>query len=94
MDFFDLKLLDSGRFTLYNASINPGIPNSFATAALRFGHSTIRDEFKRIGKSLNAFPAIPTEEFLNPEFLYETENGGLDSIIRGMATDEAGEVDG
>lgn len=92
--FFNLTLLPRGRFTFYNNKIDPSIPNSLATAALRFGHSTIRNTFIRIAKDLSQFPAIPTKEFLNPEFLYETEFGGLDSIIRGMAKDEANEVDG
>ena len=94
MDKFNLTLLRRGRFRGYDPTIDPSIPNSMAAAALRFGHSTIRNEFKRLGKGFSFFPAIPVREFLNPEFLYETENGGVDSIIRGLAKDAALEIDG
>ena len=94
MKRFDLTLKSSGRFTGYSERVDASISNSLAAAALRFGHSLIRNEFRRLGEDLSEFPAIPTKEFLNPEFLYETENGGVDSIIRGMANDEANEVDG
>lgn len=93
MDAFGLNLLTTGRFTGYDASVDPSIPNSLAAAAMRFGHSTIRNDFGRVGKDSQLFPDIPVREFLNPEFVYDTEFGGVDSIMRGLAKDEANEVD-
>ena len=94
MDFFNLTLLPTGRFTGYDATVDPSVPNSLAAAAMRFGHSTIRNNFRRVAKDpQQLFPSIPVREFLNPEFVYETEFGGVDSIMRGLAIDEANEVD-
>ena len=89
-----LQLLTGrNRFRDYNPAVNPTIPNSVAAAALRFGHSTIREHFSRVGENFLQFPRIEVKDFHNPEFIYEVNNGGVDSIMRGLANDVAQNID-
>ncbi len=77
----------------YDPSVNPGITNTFATAAYRFGHSMLSTHIQR----LNA-DATPTEEgplaladaFFAPQVL-TTE--GLEPILRGLASQPARAID-
>jgi peroxidase len=55
-----LAALSSGFFTGYDDSVNPALFNEFAGAALRFGHSLVRNQLNRyspktqvVGMSLN-----------------------------------------
>ena len=90
-----LQLLTGrNRFRDYNPAVNPTIPNSVAAAALRFGHSTIRNQFSRFGDMHRVFPSINVKDFHNPEFIYEVNNGGIDGILRGLALDPAQNIDG
>lgn len=43
----------------YKGKVDPGVSNSFATAAFRFGHSTIRAQFELLNKNFDSVaPAI------------------------------------
>lgn len=91
---FRLVLKPQGRhFQGYNSNVNPTIPNAAAAAALRFGHSTIRNDFSRFGRDHERLLSIDLREFHNPEFLYEVDNGGVDGILRGMSKDSAQNID-
>ncbi|KAM7439485.1 hypothetical protein ABFA07_011151 [Porites harrisoni] len=79
---YGLVLKSRGFYTGYDASVDPSIANSFATAALRYGHSTVGNIYK---------PCIPTADFHNPAPLY-AENG-VDAILRGLLYQPAREVD-
>ncbi|CAH3120024.1 unnamed protein product [Porites lobata] len=79
---YGLVLKSGGFYTGYDASVDPSIANSFATAALRYGHSTVGNIYK---------PCIPTADFHNPAPLY-AENG-VDAILRGLLYQPAREVD-
>ena len=80
------------RFILrgYNGFENetdPRIPNSYATAAFRFGHSLIRPDFDRLGpgyKSIDAGPLSLNDSFFNPP-QYNISDG-TDPILRGLLT--------
>ena len=86
------------RFILNPIEYNPNtfgeIPNSFATAAFRFGHSMIRPDFARLGekyKPLEIGPINLQDLFFSPNKF--NESGGTDSIIRGLASQHARRAD-
>ena len=78
----------------YNESIYPNIPNAFATAAYRFGHSQIQPFFDRLDENYRSIPAGPlplmNAFFDATQFL---ENEGTDPILRGLLTRNARLVD-
>ena len=83
-----------GRFKRYYKKAYPVISNVFATAPFRFGHSQIRNNFSRLGKMykpMNIGSLGLADGFFNPTEYYQSEN--TDPILRGLVTDEAGEVD-
>ena len=40
------------------------------------------------------FRPIPVLDFNNPQYLYETDQGGVDAIVRGLVKDSAAKSDG
>jgi len=76
----------------YNPRINPGIGNTFATAAYRFGHSQVGPD---IGILNEAFVEIENvdlaEAFFNPQVIPAI--GGINPILRYMAANSAESVD-
>ena len=48
----------------------------------------------RFGKNMERYYDIDTSDNFNPSYLYDTSNGGIDSIIRGLVNDPAQKVDG
>ena len=83
-----------GRFKHYSSYISPTVSNVFATAPFRFGHSQIRNRFSRLDKMSNPLDVGSldlADGFFNSAEYYRSE--GTDPILRGLVTDEAGEVD-
>ena len=76
----------------YNASVNPGILNSFATAAFRFGHSLIRPTFDRLDKGFNPTgnPLPLRQLFFNNTFINKF---GIDQMLLGLLGNESQTVD-
>jgi peroxidase len=74
----------------YNSSVNPSIPNSYATAAFRYGHSLIRPEFGRLDERYNSLSVGPLN-LLDSFFKLEQYNSslGTDPILRGLLTEPA-----
>ncbi len=89
---FSSRLIPS--YTRYDPSVFPNVPNAFAAAAYRFGHSQIQPFFERLGKDYRPILAGPLSLvdafFNNTHFM---ENGGTDPILRGLLATPARQVD-
>ena len=99
-EFLPLLLGDEGFKTFigtyfgYNSKVEAPVPNSFATAAFRFGHTLIRPTFARLDnehKALSIGPLGLRESFFNPLQYYIS--GGTDPILRGLLEEKSREVD-
>ena len=78
----------------YNPFIDATIPNSFAAAAYRFGHSLVRDRFDRLDKDFRRLDIGPLplgRAFFNPKVYFESL--GTDPILRGMLVNESNPTD-
>ncbi|XP_066289159.1 uncharacterized protein [Branchiostoma lanceolatum] len=87
MTKFHLTLAQSGFFSGYDPSVNPTISNVFATAAYRFGHSLVQGLFRRHDPDFNPGSTCPFElafSFFNPSHIFNNDQGGPDSILRGL----------
>lgn len=83
-----------GAYGGYDDTVNPGISNEFSTAAYRFGHSMLSPQLLRLDENGNEIPAghLPLEQaFFNPSQILD--NGGIEPILRGLASQSAQDVD-
>ena len=80
-------------------TVNPDIANEFSTAAYRFGHSMLSSELVRLdadGSPSEEGPLSLQVAFFNPAEIYNPDEGtgnGIDSLLRGMTTTVAQEID-
>lgn len=76
----------------YNANVNPGIANEFATAAYRFGHSMLSadTEFMANDGTIVRDPVALRDAFFNPDIV---KDSGIDAILKYLASDRAQEID-
>ncbi|QDT12523.1 peroxidase family protein [Planctomycetes bacterium K23_9] len=76
----------------YDSSIDPSIANEFSTAAFRFGHSTLNDEFRLVGNDgEEVAEAISlASAFFTPQLLEET---GIDSFLKYASSTQSQEID-
>lgn len=77
----------------YRANVNPEISNLFATASYRFGHSMLSSEYLRLdnnGQVIADGNLALRDAFFNPG---EVTENGIDSILKGLATQWSQEVD-
>ncbi len=77
----------------YRKEVNPGISNLFATAAYRIGHSMLSDNLQRYERNGQPSPAGPlplAKAFFDPSIV---ETGGIDVLLRGLASQPAQRID-
>ena len=81
--------------SFYDWDLNGGIANVFATAAFRFGHSQLRNEFARRGHGYYNLhrPFRLNASFFCPHSMYDMSTGGVDSILRGLLMTSPQSVD-
>ena len=82
-----------GDYTGYDDSVNAAIVNEFSTAAYRLGHSMLSSELQRTGPDWETAPEgniVLRDAFFTPQPLLDH---GIDSILRGAATQLMQEVD-
>ncbi|PFX31144.1 Peroxidasin [Stylophora pistillata] len=80
-------------FSDYNSRVNPEITNAFATAALRVGHSLIRDSLGQFGRQFRQRGSIPTKTFFDPSPLYSKSGSGMTGILLGLVTQASQKID-
>ncbi len=83
-----------GEYGGYDSNTSATLTNEFSTCAFRFCHSMIPDELERLAE--NGDPIAQghlklRDGFFNPEEFVEA--GGTDPLLRGLAQQEAMEVD-
>ena len=81
-------------FNGYNPTVNPEIINSFAAAALRVGHTLIRDDFGQFNRQFQQRSFIPAKTaFFDPTSLYSNSGDGIREILLGLVTQASQKVD-
>ena len=89
-----LELIEDYSIVGYDDRINPTIPNAFATAAYRFGHSQIKPFFDRLDEN---YEPLPIGQLDLVDAFFDTskyaESGGTDPILRGLVSKQARKTD-
>lgn len=85
----------SDKLNIYAPTVDPRISNEYAASAGRFGHSMVRTDYSRLDgdyKSTVKSFALRNSYFRAND-LYDRQDGGLESIVRGMLVDPLMTVD-
>ncbi|MGJ8639354.1 MAG: peroxidase family protein [Opitutaceae bacterium] len=76
----------------FNARVNPGISNIFATAAYRVGHTMLSTDLLRLDANGDSIGDLSlAEAFFTPN---EVVENGIDEVLRGLAAQPCQEIDG
>lgn len=79
-------------FSLYDEDVDPSVSNSFATAAMRALKSLYDGDIKLFDENREARSSLSLQKYFNdPNMIHE--DGVLDSLIRGLATQRSQKVD-
>ena len=90
-EMFD-KLI--GPYANYQPQLDVTVPNAFATAAYRFGHSQIQNQFDRLDASFEPIEQGPlslVRAFMNPQEYFNGD--GTDPMVRGWISQPARRLD-
>ena len=82
------------KYRYYNPFVDSTIPNEFATAAYRFGHSLVQPFLLRLDKNFKSVPEGPislVDAFFNPNAYFKSN--GTDPILRGLLVENARIID-
>ena len=82
-----------GEYNGYKEDVDASVPNAFATAAYRYGHSLIRPRFLRLNDRFgNAQSPLRLENmFFNPSLYFESD--GVGQVARGWVSVPSRRVD-
>lgn len=94
IDFYELKPGFGSYFNGYNARIDPRTANEWAAAAQRFGHSMVRSRYLRADSNFTDTSSLYLRSmYFRPHAIYDEQEGGLESIVRGLIKDSVNKVD-
>ena len=81
-----------GKYKKYNDTVNPGILNSFSTAAYRFGHSSIRPTFDLLDTNFDPIsdPVPLRQLFFNNTLIKRL---GIDPLLLGLLGNSSESID-
>lgn len=77
----------------YDSSVDPTISNLFATAAFRYGHTSLSSELQRLdddGNVIDEGNILLRDAFFNPTEVIEL---GIDPLLKGLASNISQEID-
>ncbi|CAF0816026.1 unnamed protein product [Brachionus calyciflorus] len=80
----------------YNPDVDPRVANEYAASYGRFGHSMIRGKYSRVDNKFDTaghMPMMLRHAYFKANPIYETEQGGLESIVRGLIKDPLMKID-
>lgn len=74
--------------------MNPAIYSEFATAAFRFGHSVVHNDYARHNaQNVDANSTLSFSDInFNADEAYNEAQGGIDSIVRGLVNSQCGRM--
>ena len=81
-----------GEYKGYNENLDANLPNAFAGAAFRIGHSQVQPQLERLDRNWCTIGALDLElAFFNPEEF--VRGGGTDTLIRGLLDTKSRKLD-
>tara|TARA_R110002049_G_scaffold27321_2_gene94212 strand:- start:404134 stop:406575 length:2442 start_codon:yes stop_codon:yes gene_type:complete len=77
----------------YDSTVDPTISNLFATAAFRYGHTSLSSELQRMdddGNTIDEGNVLLRDAFFNPTDVIEL---GIEPLLKGLASNVSQEID-